>query len=168
MDVQGTCSLVATAGFRNIITEARKKRMYLAPAVIVHDAIVAYSKAKDIEELYDHYQKSFYDYLDENYGFRFPFDLEIATNYFEKTVMEKGESPREFKIEGTNRAIYDVLTRSIKYGKKIQFMNGETLESIKNLIDDNHSVLDQYVKTNGQASFNRDFSYGKYLFKFID
>lgn len=72
MDVQGSCSLVATAGFRNIITEARKKKMYLAPAVIVHDAIVAYSKAKDIEELYDHYQASFYDYLDTNYGFRFP------------------------------------------------------------------------------------------------
>jgi predicted TPR repeat methyltransferase len=46
--------------------------MYLAPAVIVHDAIIAYSKAKDIEKLYDHYQEAFYDYLNDNYNFQFP------------------------------------------------------------------------------------------------
>jgi DNA polymerase I-like protein with 3'-5' exonuclease and polymerase domains len=35
-DVQGTCSLVATAGFNNIISSALKKKMFLNPAVIVH------------------------------------------------------------------------------------------------------------------------------------
>lgn len=83
--------------------------------------------------------------------------------------MEKGKNPREFKIEGTNRAIYDVLSRAIKYGKKIEFKdNTVSLNSIKNSIDDNHSLLDQYIKTGGQASFNRDFSKGEYVFTFVD
>jgi hypothetical protein len=168
-DVQGSCSLVATSGFNNIITSARKAKMYLAPAVIVHDAIVAYSMAKDLEVLYDHYQKNFYDYLDENYGFRFPFDLEIAVNYFEKTVMEKGDNPREFTIEGTNRAVRDVLSRAIKYGKRVEFADPKvSIESISESIDDGYGVLDQYLKSGGMASFNRDFSYGKYKFKFVD
>lgn len=167
--VQGACSLIATAGFGNIITKARKKKMYLAPAVIVHDAIVAYSKAKDIEKLYDHYQENFYEFLDENYGFRFPFDLEIACNYFEKTVLEKGDKPRHFNISGTNRAVYDVLSRSIKYGKKIEFLKEEvSLDSIKSSIDHNYDLIDQYVKSGGKASFKRDFSYGNYDFKFVD
>jgi hypothetical protein len=169
MDVQGTCSLVATAGFGNIITAARKKKMYLAPAVIVHDAIVAYAMAKDIEKLYDHYQEAFYDFLDKNYGFRFPFDLEVAANYFEKTVLEKGKNPREFSISGTNRAIFQVLSRSVKHGKKIEFNDlNVNLESINKSIDDNYSELDQYLMTKGNPSFNRDFSKAKYFFKFTD
>lgn len=169
MDVQGTCSLVATAGFDNIISSARHKKQVLTPAVIVHDAVVAYAKAKDLEQLYDHYQESFYDFLDENYKFRFPFDLEVATNYFEKTILKKGSSPREFSISGSNRAIYEVLSRAVKYGKQIEFIGtGITLETVKQLIDDNYSIMDQYVKTEGKPSFNRDFSKGFYSFKFID
>jgi len=169
MDVQGTCSLVATAAFDNIISSARHKKQVLTPAVIVHDAVVAYAKAKDLEKLYDHYQESFYEFLDMNYKFRFPFDLEVATNYFEKTILKKGSSPREFSIAGSNRAIYDVLSRSVKYGKKIEFIDTSiTLETVKQSIDDNYSIMDQYIKTEGKPSFNRDFSKGFYSFKFTD
>lgn len=34
--VQGACSVLATSGFANIITQARKRKINLAPAVIVH------------------------------------------------------------------------------------------------------------------------------------
>lgn len=143
--------------------------MYLAPAIIVHDAIIAYSKAKDIEALYDHYQESFYEFLDKRYGFRLPFDLEVACSYFEKTIMEKGSEPRHFSISGTNRAVYDVLTKAIKYGKKVEFLDeGVDLNTIKSKIDDGHDIISQYVKSGGNASFNRDFSYGSYNFKFVD
>lgn len=43
-----------------------------------------------------------------------------------------------------------------------------SLEAIDKRIDSGHSLIYQYIKTGGKASFNRDFSYGKYKFKFTD
>jgi DNA polymerase I-like protein with 3'-5' exonuclease and polymerase domains len=77
LDVQGTCSLIATTSFNNLLTTANAKRMYLAPAVIVHDAIIAYAKAYDIEKIYDHYTENFLKFAGNNYGFWFPFDIDI-------------------------------------------------------------------------------------------
>lgn len=174
-DVQGTCSLIATSGFKNIITEARKKRIPLVPAIAVHDAIIAYSKVKDIEILYDHYQESFYNYLDSNYGFRFPFDLEVATNYFDKIVLERsGEnsSERRYTVSGTHKSLYSVLSRAEKYGKKIEFIENKnevcSTSDLKELMSEKLSVIRQYLKSKGVVCFDKDFSYGKYDIKFVD
>lgn len=168
-DVQGTCSLIATAGFKNIITSGLRKKMRILPAIIVHDAIIAYAMAKDIELLYDHYQDSFYQYLSDNYGFKFPFDLEIACSYFEKTTLSKGNGEREFNISGTNRAIRDVLTRVYNHGKRFEFLDEDiSLDVINSRVNDKFNVIEQYVKSGGQGSFERDFSYGSYGIRFID
>lgn len=170
-DVQGTCSLIATAGFNNIITSALKKRLPLAPAVIVHDALIAYAKAWDVELLYDHYQENFYKYLDDNYQFRFPFDLELATTYYDKIVLAKDKEgrPRHYNVTGTNFSVYTVLSRCIKYGKKIEFLDPEmSIEKVQQSIDNNYNVVEQYVKTNGSGAYDRDFSYGSYDIKFVD
>ena len=83
--------------------------------------------------------------------------------------MEKRDLPRHFNIEGTNRAVFDVLSRSIKYGKKIKFVDPNvSLDTIQESIDDGYNEISQYIKTGGKASFNRDFSYGSYEFQFID
>lgn len=170
-DVQGTCSLIATAGFNNIITTASKKRMFLNPAVLVHDALVAYAQAQDIELLYEHYQENFYRYLDEKYQFRFPFDLEIATTYYDKIVLSKDKEgrPRHYNVSGTNKSVFQVLDRCIKAGKKIEFLNPDhSIELVFESMDNKHDVIRQYVLANGTGSYDRDFSYGSYDIRFVD
>ena len=145
--------------------------MVLTPAVIVHDALIAYAKAKDIEFLYDHYQDAFYKYLDTNYGFRFPFDLEIAINYYDKATLGKDKEgrPRHYTLTGTNKAVYQVLERVYSQGKRFEFIDeGVDLDYIKSKIDNNYDPLTQYVKSGGEGSFKKDFSSGSYSIKFID
>jgi hypothetical protein len=135
------------------------------------DALIAYAKACDIELLYDHYQENFYHYLDDNYQFRFPFDLEIATTYYDKIVLSKDKEgrPRHYNVSGTNFSVYTVLERCIKHGKKIEFLDPEvSMESIKNAMDNKYNVIDQYVKTGGNGAYDRDFSSGSYNIKFVD
>lgn len=145
--------------------------MVLTPAVIVHDALIAYAKAKDIELLYDHYQESFYKYLDVNYGFRFPFDLEIAINYYDKATLGKDKAgrPRHFTLSGTNTAIVQIIERVESQGKKVAYIDeGIDLYVIKSRIDKGYDPITQYVKNKGEGSFDKDYSSGSYTIKFID
>lgn len=135
------------------------------------DALIAYAKAWDIELLYDHYQVNFYQYLDENYGFKFPFELELATTYYDKIVLSKDKENRDrhYNMAGTNISVYQVLERVIKYGKKVEFLDPEiTLEVIKSRVDNNYDIYQQYALTNGNAAYDRDFSFGSYDIKFVD
>lgn len=170
LDVQGTCSLIATTGFNNLLKTATAKKMYLAPAIIVHDAIIAYSKAKDIELIYNHYTENFLNYLGNNYGFWFPFDIEIACNYYNKVLLSKGkESLRHYSVSGTNISVFEVLSRCVSNGKIIKFLDENvTLESIKSSIDNKDHLYRQFQRGGGAVSFDRDFSYGSYNIEFVD
>lgn len=139
------------------------------------DALIAYAKAKDIEKLYDHYHKHFLEFLEERTGFYLPFDLELACNYYEKTILSKGAEPRQYNLSGCNRAVYDILDRCLRSGKKVKFLSkqGDTdipvdMEFIKSKIDSGYSMHAQYFKGRGQVSYDKDFSYGAYNIEFVD
>lgn len=169
LEVQGTSSVIGATGFGNLFVAANERKMYLTPAISVHDAIIAYAKAKDIELLYDHYQEHFYNFLAKNYRMKLPFDLEIACNYFDKIVMEKGKNPREYNVSGSNKSVYTVLQRAINNGKEIEFLDPEiNMDVVKSRIDSNYNPIEGAAKNGGNPTFEKDFSYGNYDIRFID
>jgi len=169
LEVQGTSSVIGGIGFGNLFVEANKKKMLLTPAISVHDAIISYSNACDIELLYDHYQEHFYEFLAKNYHMKLPFDLEIACNYWDKIVMEKGSDVRHYTMEGTHKSIFTVLERAYENGKRFEFIDKTiTMDIVKSKIDSGYNPIEGAARNGGNPIFEKDFSYGKYEVKFID
>lgn len=175
LDVQGSSSLIGTFGFNNIIDKAKGK-FRLDPAAMIHDAVVAYTYADNIELLYDHYHEHFLEFVEEKTTFYLPFDIELACNYFDKIVLSRGSLPRHYNVSGTHRSIHDVLERCYRAGKRFIFHVKDSegnpvdfnLESVAKLINAGHSLHYQYYKARGQYSYDRDFSGGSYDIEFID
>lgn len=135
----------------------------------MEDAIIAYALSKDIELIYSHYTTNFLDYLKNNYGFNFPYEIEIACNYYNKVTLSRGKEPRQYTLSGTNISNFEVIERCLENGKKIKFLDPDvTLESIHASINNNNHLYRQFQMGGGAVSFDRDFSYGSYNIEFID
>lgn len=122
------------------------------------DAVITTCGIELFETIHDHYQEHFYNFLGNKHDFWLDFDLEVGTEYYDKSIVTpKGD--RVFDFFGSNKATYQILERLEKNNKPFDFVDSSlSMESLKDSIDDKRSMIEQVLLTSGAPSYEKDFS----------
>lgn len=110
--IQSFSSLSLTSGFSNVVQEAVKEGIYLKNVGVIHDSCQNLLDINQLWNIVKFYRKNFYDYVYDEVGIRFDYDLEIGIDYANMMEVRLLED-NKLKISGTASALR-VLLEKIK------------------------------------------------------
>ena len=147
--IQSFSSLSLTSGFSNVVQEAVKEGIYLKNIGCIHDSCQNLLNINELWNIVGFYRKNFYDYVYNEVGIRFDYDLEIGIDY--ANMMEvKLLDNNVLNITGTATALR-ILLNKIKYESDLKIecdVNEETLipkietSSLKRFIKKHQTCMD--------------------------
>lgn len=108
--IQGFSSLSLTSGFSNVVQEAVKEGIYLKNIGCIHDSCQNLLSINELWNIVGFYRKNFYDYVYNEVGIRFDYDLEIGIDYANMMEVKLLEN-NILNITGTATALRVLLNK---------------------------------------------------------
>jgi hypothetical protein len=79
--IQGGTAVTLAHGFYNLIRVSDQMKLGIQPIITVHDSVINYFPIQRLGGLIKFYRKNFTDYIKDETGINYEFDLMIGTDY---------------------------------------------------------------------------------------
>jgi hypothetical protein len=106
--IQSFSSLSLTSGFSNVVQNAVKEGLYLKNIGCIHDSCQNLFDINKLWDIVEFYRKHFYDYVYDEVGIRFDYDLEIGVDYSNMMEVKLLEDGR-LKLTGSGSTLLKLL-----------------------------------------------------------